>query len=113
MSAAYACADAVVCRAGAVSLAEMAVQGKPAILIPYPFAKDDHQTKNAKAWGDVGAARVIEQSLLTPESLAEEVISLMDDPVKLSQRAEAARSLGKPNATAAMLTELEAMVAQR
>ncbi|HNT37074.1 MAG TPA: undecaprenyldiphospho-muramoylpentapeptide beta-N-acetylglucosaminyltransferase, partial [bacterium] len=69
MSAAYACADAVVCRAGAVSLAEMAVQGKPAILIPYPFAKDDHQTKNAKAWGDVGAARVIEQSLLTPESL--------------------------------------------
>lgn len=113
MAGAYACADAVVCRAGAVSLAEMAVQGKPAILVPYPFAKDNHQAINAKAWSAVGAAKVIEQRLLTGQRLAEQLIELMNNPSDLSRMAFAARSLGKPNATETMIAELEAMVTQR
>ena len=62
MPAAYAAADLVIARAGAMTLAELAILGKPALLIPLPTAADDHQSKNAAAFADAGAARVLPQA---------------------------------------------------
>jgi len=110
MAGAYACADLVVCRSGAVSLAEMAVQGKPAILVPYPFAKDDHQSRNAEVWENAGAAHLIRQSALTGENLANMVIQLMKDRETLVAMSNAALNLARPDAAEAMLRELEEMI---
>ncbi|MFB2935237.1 undecaprenyldiphospho-muramoylpentapeptide beta-N-acetylglucosaminyltransferase [Aerosakkonemataceae cyanobacterium BLCC-F154] len=86
-------ADLVISRAGAGSLTELAVMGKPTILIPYPFAAEDHQTYNAKIFADAGAALVFKQSELTPEILRKQVSSLLESPDKLQRMSEAALSL--------------------
>lgn len=86
-------ANLVISRAGAGSLTELAVMGKPAILIPYPFAAEDHQTYNAKIFADSGAALVFKQSELTPEILKTQVLNLLESPEKLQQMSEAALSL--------------------
>jgi UDP-N-acetylglucosamine--N-acetylmuramyl-(pentapeptide) pyrophosphoryl-undecaprenol N-acetylglucosamine transferase len=71
MAGAYAAADLVVCRAGATTVAELAVCGKRAVLIPYPFAADNHQEHNARSLAERGGAEVIVQKDLTPQKLAE------------------------------------------
>jgi UDP-N-acetylglucosamine--N-acetylmuramyl-(pentapeptide) pyrophosphoryl-undecaprenol N-acetylglucosamine transferase len=98
MGAAYAEADLVVCRAGATTIAELAAVGKPAILVPYPYAADDHQRKNAEALVQRGAARMILDRELTAELLAAEIAELRDDPARLRAMGEAARAFGRPDA---------------
>jgi len=87
-------ANLVISRAGAGSLTELAVMGKPAILIPYPFAAEDHQTYNAKIFVDAGAALVFKQSELTSEVLQKQVLTLLESPEKLQQMSDAAANLG-------------------
>jgi len=100
MAAAYAEADLAVCRAGATTVAELAVAGLPSILVPFPHAVDDHQTRNARFLADAGAAVLVPQSELTPERLAELLAGL--DRKLLLEMASRARSLGRPEATAAV-----------
>ena len=93
-------ADLVICRAGATTVAELAAAGKPAIMIPFPFAADDHQRKNAEAIEHAGAGRMILQAELTPERLADEILSLARNPQVLVSMAEAGRLLAHPDAAA-------------
>ena len=96
MAARYAEADLVICRAGAVTVSELAAGGMASVLVPFPHAVDDHQTANAKFLSERGAAVLIQQRDLTPEKLAD-LIGSLDRP-KLLDMARKARSLGKPEA---------------
>ncbi|MCI0508523.1 MAG: undecaprenyldiphospho-muramoylpentapeptide beta-N-acetylglucosaminyltransferase [Chromohalobacter sp.] len=91
MAAAYDWADLIVCRAGALTIAELAAAAKPAVLVPYPHAVDDHQTLNARQLVDAGAARLMPQDHLSAASLAEELAVLLE-PETLATMAMAARS---------------------
>ena len=94
----YSATDLMVCRSGAMTLAEITAKGLPAILIPYPYATDDHQTFNAKALEDSGAAIMLKDSQLTGELLANTIISLVKDKDRLSSMSMKSKSLGKPDA---------------
>ncbi len=96
MAAAYAEADLVVCRAGATTVAEIAVAGVASILVPFPYAVDDHQTVNARFLADAGAAVLAPQSELSPERLGELIAGF--DRERLREMAKLARSLGRPEA---------------
>jgi UDP-N-acetylglucosamine--N-acetylmuramyl-(pentapeptide) pyrophosphoryl-undecaprenol N-acetylglucosamine transferase len=96
MARRYAQADLVICRAGAVTIAELSAGGMAAILVPFPHAVDDHQTANARFLSERGAAVLLPQNELTPQKLAE-LIRSMDRP-KLLEMAQNARALGKPDA---------------
>ncbi len=98
MAAAYAWADVAICRAGALTVAEIAAAGAAALFIPFPFAVDDHQTANARFLADAGAAWLMPQSSLSAESLANWLTGLQRD--ELLDRATRARALAKPEATA-------------
>ena len=98
MASAYAAADLVVCRAGATTIAELTALGKPALLIPYPFAANDHQRENAEEVVRVGGARMILDRDLTGHRLAVELYELLDDPGTLTAMGQAAHSLGRPDA---------------
>jgi len=95
MPAAFAAADFVVCRAGAGAVSELAAAGKPSILVPFPYAADNHQTHNAQAMERGGAARLVRDADLTGEKLFETVIRLMTD---LEAMGQAARRFAKPGA---------------
>jgi len=97
MAARYAWCDLLICRAGALTCAEIAAVGVASILVPFPSAVDDHQTHNAHFLVDAGAALLLPQSELTPERLAEKLRELTR-PV-LQAMAEKARALAKPDAT--------------
>lgn len=88
----------LVARSGASTVAEISAAGRPAILVPYPFAMDDHQTANAEALADVGGAWLVPQSGFTPEALAARLQALMTLPATLSKAAHAARAWGRPDA---------------
>lgn len=94
MAEAYAWADVVLCRAGASTLAEITAIGLPAILVPYPYAADDHQTVNAEQLARAGAARVFPQLGLTADSLRSVLEQLAADRHLLQQQAMAARNAG-------------------
>jgi UDP-N-acetylglucosamine--N-acetylmuramyl-(pentapeptide) pyrophosphoryl-undecaprenol N-acetylglucosamine transferase len=98
MVAAYRRADVVICRAGATSCSELTALGVPAILVPFPQAADDHQTKNAADLVDGGAAILMPQSEMTPERLADAIENLLDDRDRRGDMAEASRRLGKLDA---------------
>lgn len=100
MAEAYAWADLVICRAGALTIAELAAAGVAAILVPFPYAVDDHQTANGNYLADNGAAMLIQQRELTPEKLAAVLQDLCSDRAKLRQMSMASRELAKPHATA-------------
>ena len=91
-------AHLVIGRAGASTVCELAVAGKPSILVPLKIAADDHQTTNAKLLTDVGAAEVIREDKFTPEALGDAIRSMLSDPEGLSRRAAAARSVATPEA---------------
>ena len=100
MAAAYSWADLVICRAGAMTIAELAATGVASILVPYPYAVDDHQTYNAHYLSEQGAGILLQQSSLTKESLSEILGDIMSKGREnLLAMAEKARSLAKPNAT--------------
>ena len=94
----YAATDLIVCRSGAMTLAEVTARGLPAVLIPYPFAAGDHQTYNAQVLERNGAAVMIRDDQLTGERLADVLTPLIQDREKLSAMAKKSRSLGKPGA---------------
>jgi UDP-N-acetylglucosamine--N-acetylmuramyl-(pentapeptide) pyrophosphoryl-undecaprenol N-acetylglucosamine transferase len=96
----FARADLVICRAGATTVAELAAAGRPAIMIPFPFAADDHQRKNAEAVERAGAGRMILQAELSSERLAKELSWLIHDPQQLKRMAESSKTLGHPHAAA-------------
>jgi UDP-N-acetylglucosamine--N-acetylmuramyl-(pentapeptide) pyrophosphoryl-undecaprenol N-acetylglucosamine transferase len=98
MAEAYAWADLVVCRAGALTISELAAAGVGSILVPYPHAVDDHQTGNAHYLADVGAALLMPQPSLSPASLGTALAELIGNRSRLLVMAEAARELARPDA---------------
>ncbi len=98
MGPAYHWADLVICRSGASSLAEITALGKPAIVIPYPYAIGDHQARNAAVLEARGAVRVVEDKKLKNGELLAEIRDVMDHPERLSIMAENSRKLGRPDA---------------
>ena len=99
MAGAYAWADLVICRAGALTVAELAAAGVASLLVPFPHAVDDHQTSNARFLSTAGAAILLPQDQLTPVRLAE-IRNLSRQ--QLTQMAEKAHALARPEATAAV-----------
>jgi UDP-N-acetylglucosamine--N-acetylmuramyl-(pentapeptide) pyrophosphoryl-undecaprenol N-acetylglucosamine transferase len=99
MAAAYGWADLVICRSGALTVSELAAAGVAAILVPFPAATDDHQTRNAAFLVDDGAAVMIPESELSAERLAAELLRLCDGRGRLLAMAERARALARPHAT--------------
>src|SRR5579875_1453918 len=100
-------ADLVISRAGASTVAELTAAGKPALLIPFPHATDQHQLANARAVERAGGAKVLEQCELTPERLYEEVTTAMNDPEKLIEMGRRARRLAHPQAAAQIADLIE------
>jgi len=99
MAAAYAWADLAVCRAGALTVSELMAAGLPAILVPFPFAVDDHQTVNARYLTQADAARLMPQSVMDPESLSGLLRGLLSDRAALHAMARRAYRLARRDAT--------------
>jgi len=97
MAAAYQWADIVICRSGALTVAELAAVGLPSVLVPYPFAVDDHQTANAEYLSNGGAAFVIQQSELNADRLLQTLLKM--DATMIQKMGEAAKKLALPDAT--------------
>jgi len=112
MQEVYTAADLVVCRAGATTLAELTALGKPAILIPYPYAVDDHQRANAEVLVQAGAAHMILDTDFTPERVSQAVRTLITNRPQLEAMARAAATLGRPDATIAVVRECLACLPQ-
>ncbi|MEW6521218.1 MAG: undecaprenyldiphospho-muramoylpentapeptide beta-N-acetylglucosaminyltransferase [Thermodesulfobacteriota bacterium] len=110
MAALYSRADLVVSRAGATTLAEITAFGLPMILIPYPFAADDHQRRNGEYLVRGGAALLFAQQELTEQKLAEEISALLADKERRRQMGQAARRLARPDATAAIVEQCEKLM---
>jgi UDP-N-acetylglucosamine--N-acetylmuramyl-(pentapeptide) pyrophosphoryl-undecaprenol N-acetylglucosamine transferase len=102
MAEAYAWADLVICRAGAMTIAELAAVGAASVLVPFPYAVDDHQTHNAQYLVEAGAAILLPESELTPESLASLLSQLLSDRGRLLAMACAARERARPDAAASV-----------
>ena len=100
MPAAFAAADLVVCRSGAGTVSELAASGRPSVLVPFPFAADDHQTRNAAALERGGAARLVPDDQMTGEKLFEVVSALWHSSGALEAMASAARAFARPGAAA-------------
>jgi UDP-N-acetylglucosamine--N-acetylmuramyl-(pentapeptide) pyrophosphoryl-undecaprenol N-acetylglucosamine transferase len=98
MATAYSHSEIIICRAGATSVAELGVCRKPSILVPFPFASDDHQTRNALAMERAGASILIRQSDLNGEMLAKTILDLKADPERLHAMELAAGVIGRPEA---------------
>lgn len=103
MASTYQRADLVIGRAGATTVAELAIAGKPAIFIPYPFAADNHQEINAREMATAGAALMFRQSELTAEVLADALRPLLADPAKRAAMGAAMKALAKPGAATAVV----------
>jgi UDP-N-acetylglucosamine--N-acetylmuramyl-(pentapeptide) pyrophosphoryl-undecaprenol N-acetylglucosamine transferase len=103
-------AQLVIGRAGASTVTELGVIGRPAILVPLPSAMDDHQTVNARALTEPGGAWLMPQAGLTAESLADKLRSLLGDGVTLARAAEAAKATGRPRATADFADLVEGLI---
>ncbi len=106
-------ADLVVSRAGATTLAELMLLGKPSILVPYPYAADDHQAKNGQYFVDGGAAKMYLEKDLTEVRMGKEIVNLLHDPDLRNRMAGAAERLAKPHATEKILEECMALLAGR
>jgi len=113
MPTAFAEADVVVCRAGASAVAELNAAGKASILVPYPFAADQHQLRNAEAMQQVGAARLVLDSELTGERLTAEIMKLVDNPERLVEMEAAARSRAVSGAAERAADRLESLAGIR
>jgi UDP-N-acetylglucosamine--N-acetylmuramyl-(pentapeptide) pyrophosphoryl-undecaprenol N-acetylglucosamine transferase len=111
MAERIAAAHLVISRSGASTVSEIAVIGRPALLVPYPHALDHDQAANAAALAAAGGAEVHPQSSLSTERIAELISALMDDPARLKSMAEAARSAGRPDATL-LLADLAEAIAE-
>ena len=109
----FAAADLVICRAGATTTAELIAAGKASIMIPFPYAADDHQRKNAEALEAAGAARMILQQELSGERLVKEIEALASDPQKIERMEAASRKLAHGDAAVAAVDLLEELVGKK
>lgn len=109
MSAAYLACDLVVCRAGATTIAELTTCKRASILVPFPFATDDHQAVNAKALVDAGAALMFREGELTGEKLGQAILELKADKARLQKMEKAAGNLGRPEAAREIADVLQQM----
>jgi UDP-N-acetylglucosamine--N-acetylmuramyl-(pentapeptide) pyrophosphoryl-undecaprenol N-acetylglucosamine transferase len=109
----FAASDLIICRAGATTCAELAAAGKASIMVPLPTAADDHQRKNAEALQNAGAAKMILQSDLSGERLANEIRAVIDDPAKITAMEEAARKLAKADAARVTVDMIEALAKKK
>ena len=100
----------VVARAGASTIAEVLTIGRPAVLVPYPHAMDDHQTANARAVDEAGGAWLMPQPAFTPEALAQRLETLLTLPESAAQVAGRARALGRPEAAAHLADAAESVL---
>jgi len=107
MAERFAWADVVVCRAGAITAAEIAAAGRAAIFIPFGAATDSHQLRNAQEMTSAGAGRLITENELTAERLTTEIFSLIDQPNQIEKQSNAARSLARPHATRDIVNLIE------
>jgi UDP-N-acetylglucosamine--N-acetylmuramyl-(pentapeptide) pyrophosphoryl-undecaprenol N-acetylglucosamine transferase len=103
----FAWADIIVCRAGAITAAEVAAAGRAAIFIPFGRATDSHQLRNAQEMSKQGAGRVITEAELTGERLSKEIFGLLDEPEQIERMSVAARKLSWPNATRDIVNLIE------
>ncbi|RUO37543.1 undecaprenyldiphospho-muramoylpentapeptide beta-N-acetylglucosaminyltransferase [Aliidiomarina shirensis] len=110
MAAAYAWADIVICRAGALTVAELCAAGKPAILVPYPHAVDDHQTENAKALSSTGAGVLVQQTDLTEAWLINQLEKLLANPEQLEVMQLAAKNSANIDAVERIVAVCEAFL---
>ena len=106
MDLAYAAADVVISRAGALSISELCLVGKPAVLVPSPNVAEDHQTKNALALVEKGAARLVRDHDATEKMLAEAVL-ILENPALGHSLSESIRQLGRPNAARDIALEIQ------
>lgn len=106
MPSAYALADLAIARSGASTLTEVSLAALPTILVPYPYAADDHQTANAEVFSSAGAATLIQEKNLTPESLAILLTDLLTNPETLATMSAAAKSLAIPSASEKVATAI-------
>lgn len=113
MVTAFAGVDLVICRAGATTTAELIAAGKASLMIPFPFAADDHQRKNAEAMEASGAAKMILQQDLSPQRLAGEIERLVREPEKVTAMEHAARKLSHGDAAAKVVDLIEELVEER
>jgi UDP-N-acetylglucosamine--N-acetylmuramyl-(pentapeptide) pyrophosphoryl-undecaprenol N-acetylglucosamine transferase len=104
----YRAADLCVCRAGAMTVAELLVSGVPAILVPLPGAPRDHQTRNAEALVAAGAAILVPDAECSADRLEIELTALLSDADRLAAMGEAARRLGHPDAAATVAELVDA-----
>jgi UDP-N-acetylglucosamine--N-acetylmuramyl-(pentapeptide) pyrophosphoryl-undecaprenol N-acetylglucosamine transferase len=111
MAERFAQTDLIVCRAGAITAAEVAAAGRAAVFIPFGAATDSHQLRNAQEMERAGAARVIPETQLTPERLTQEIFSLLDRTADLQAMAANARRLARPNAAQDIVNLVEAVAA--
>ncbi len=111
MEMAYAVADLAVCRAGAMTIAELTACGVPAILVPYPHATHDHQTENAKGLVDRGAAEMVADSELQGDDLARRIEALLRDEPRLRRIGRNARAFSRTNAAERIADSMEALAA--
>jgi len=107
MAERFAWADMIVCRAGAITAAEIAAAGRAAIFIPYGRATDSHQLRNAQEMTRAGAGRLIPESELTAEKLTCEIFSLVDQPQEIQKLSTAARGLARPHAARDIVNLIE------
>jgi len=107
MAERFAWADVIVCRAGAITAAEIAAAGRAAIFIPFGAATDSHQLRNAQEMQRAGAGRLISEKELTAERLTNGIFSLVDHPDQIETQSSAARSLARPNATRDIVNLIE------
>jgi UDP-N-acetylglucosamine--N-acetylmuramyl-(pentapeptide) pyrophosphoryl-undecaprenol N-acetylglucosamine transferase len=113
MPAAFAAADLIVCRSGAGAVSELAAAGKPSILVPFPFAADDHQAKNAEALERGGAARLVRDAEMNGERLYSLVSELAGSPEVLQRMGDAARGFARPGAAKRAADILEEVSARQ
>jgi UDP-N-acetylglucosamine--N-acetylmuramyl-(pentapeptide) pyrophosphoryl-undecaprenol N-acetylglucosamine transferase len=108
MAERFAWADVIVCRAGAITAAEIAAAGRAAIFIPFGAATDSHQLRNAQEMSRAGAGKLIPEPELTADRLSAEIFSLLDQPREIEQLATSARRLARPNAARDIVNIVEA-----
>jgi UDP-N-acetylglucosamine--N-acetylmuramyl-(pentapeptide) pyrophosphoryl-undecaprenol N-acetylglucosamine transferase len=113
MAERFAQADLIVCRSGAITVAEISAAGRAAIFIPFGASTDAHQTRNAEAMQNAGAARLLPQDELTPQRLTTEIFSLLDQPQRLAEMEHRSHALARPRAVEDIVDLLESVMRSR
>ncbi|MCE9636954.1 MAG: undecaprenyldiphospho-muramoylpentapeptide beta-N-acetylglucosaminyltransferase [Planctomycetes bacterium] len=113
MGAVWGTCDAVLCRAGGTTIAEISAIGRPAVFVPFPHATDDHQTENAKPLAEAGAATIVAEESLTPERVAATAGPLLADAAYRADRSSRALRLGRPEAASRVVDLILELAARR